>query len=130
MNQSGLTHNEIYQITNPQKRTNEEENRWIQAPSVKYLRHDASGEIIYEGDEIVDNTNQFQICQSCLKAFPTYAKNNICPHCGYDIDKEIEIRSKELELEDLIRVSRVGPAFDSYLHSMNVLAWGNLSQAF
>jgi hypothetical protein len=121
-NQSALAAKEIHQIVQL-KRTGENEPCWLPLPKDRYLFNSSSGSVVYEGDELLGNTNDFQICQSCQEAYPVIGLKNICPHCGYDIDKEIAIREKELELIELNRKSA-----DAYLHAINTLAWELLTQ--
>ncbi len=90
MNQSALATNEIHQIIKPE-----------------YLYNDRNGSIVREGDEVCPGewnqnyTNDFQICQSCQNTFPNGRENNICPYCGYDIDKAIEEQTMESNVNEM-----------------------------
>jgi len=71
---------------------------------------------MYYGYECTNHlVPETQICQNCQTTIFNYRP---CPVCGYDVDKDIELRAKELELEELRR-----KGFESYLHAINVLAW-------
>jgi hypothetical protein len=98
------------------KRTGDNLNCWYPYPPTEKYLYNIGRPAVYEGDEIVDGTPYFQVCQKCLTTIPERGLKNVCPECGFDIDKDFEQLILERHIENLKR-----EAVQTHINLFNLL---------